>query len=84
VQLIRAGQAAETYCAGLARLSPAVAVTPDTVFRTASVAKMALSLLVFRLQTLGELDVTRIYPPSGARLSATRFSRTRPSRWRRF
>ncbi|HPS81646.1 MAG TPA: serine hydrolase domain-containing protein, partial [Candidatus Limiplasma sp.] len=30
---------------------------PDTVFRTASVAKMACALLVFRLQTLGRLDV---------------------------
>lgn len=33
-------------------------VAPDTVFRTASVAKMVTALLVFRLQTQGRLSVT--------------------------
>ena len=33
-------------------------VTPDTVFRSASLAKLAAALLVFRLQTLGKLDVS--------------------------
>ena len=32
-------------------------VKADTVFRTASVAKMVTALLVFRLQTLGRLNV---------------------------
>ena len=31
--------------------------SPETVFRTASVAKMVTALLVFRLQTLGRLSV---------------------------
>lgn len=32
-------------------------VTPDTLFRTASIAKMVTALLVFRLQTLGKLSI---------------------------
>ena len=32
-------------------------VAPDTVFRTASIAKMATALLVFRLQSMDKLDV---------------------------
>ncbi len=57
VRLIRGGQAAETYCAGYAALHPARPVRPDTVFRTASVAKAVCALLVMRLQTLGKLNV---------------------------
>lgn len=57
VQLIRGGALAEGYCAGQARLSPALAVTPATYFRTASIAKLACALLVMRLQTLSLLDV---------------------------
>ena len=57
IQLIRNGRLAECYSAGNARLTPRLAVTPDTYFRTASVAKMACALLVMRLQTLGKLDV---------------------------
>ena len=58
IQIIRGGVLAECYTAGNARLSPApVPVQPDTLFRTASVAKLAAALLVFRLQTLTLLDV---------------------------
>ena len=32
-------------------------VTAETIFRTASIAKMVTALLVFRLQTLGKLNV---------------------------
>ena len=32
-------------------------ITPHTIFRTASIAKMVTALLVFRLQTLGKLQV---------------------------
>lgn len=57
VQLIRHGQLAESYCVGYATLTPDKPVAPDTVFRTASIAKMACALLVMRLQTLSKLDV---------------------------
>ncbi len=57
VQTIRGGRLAECYYAGNAALDPDVSATPDTLFRTASVAKMACALLVMRLQTLGRLDV---------------------------
>lgn len=57
VQMIRGGKLAETYCAGLATLQPARPVGSGTVFRTASIAKMACALLVMRLQTQGKLDV---------------------------
>lgn len=57
VQIIRNGQPAEAYCAGYASLAPEKPVAPDTVFRTASIAKMACALLVMRLQTQGKLDV---------------------------
>lgn len=57
VQRMKQGALAECYTAGNARLKPDVPVTPDTYFRTASIAKMALSLLVMRMQTLGMLDV---------------------------
>jgi len=57
VQMIRHGQLAECYCTGYATLMPDKPVMTDTVFRTASIAKMACALLVMRLQTLGKLDV---------------------------
>ena len=57
VQLLRDGQLAETYTAGYASLSPRAAVMPETVFRTASIAKLACAMLVMRLQTLGYLQV---------------------------
>ncbi|NLV57300.1 MAG: beta-lactamase family protein [Clostridiales bacterium] len=58
IQRISQGHLAECYTAGLARLSPLpLPVTPDTLFRTASIAKLATALLVFRLQTLGRLEV---------------------------
>ena len=57
VQMIRNGQMAETYTAGYAVLDPARPVRPDTIFRTASVAKAVCALLVMRLQTLGKLRV---------------------------
>ncbi|HPJ02015.1 MAG TPA: serine hydrolase domain-containing protein [Candidatus Limiplasma sp.] len=57
VQMIRGGQAAECYTAGYGSLAPLVPVRPDTVFRTASIAKAVCALLVFRLQTCGKLYV---------------------------
>ena len=57
VQIIRNGKLAETYSVGFATLSPQDAVMPDTVFRTASIAKLVCALLVMRLQTLGRLRV---------------------------
>ena len=58
VQRFEKGALTECCTAGFARLSPEkMTVTPDTVFRTASIAKMVTALLVFRLQTKGLLDV---------------------------
>lgn len=57
VQRIHKGQLTTLYTAGNARLSPKIAVDEQTVFRTASIAKTVTALLVFRLQTLGKLDV---------------------------
>ena len=57
VQRIRNGKLAERYLAGYASLHPSAPVTDDTLFRTASIAKMACALLVMRLQTQGKLDV---------------------------
>ena len=57
VQVLRDGQAAGLYYAGNASLGPRIPVRPDTVFRTASIAKAVCALLVFRLQTLGKLNV---------------------------
>ncbi len=57
VQRIRGGRLAETYTAGYAVLRPMQPVRPDTIFRTASVAKAVCALLVMRLQTLGRLSV---------------------------
>ncbi len=59
VQRLERGNLGECICVGYAALEPVKRpVAPDTVFRTASVAKMVTALLVFRLQTLGRLDVT--------------------------
>ncbi len=58
VQCFRSGSLTECYAAGYASLKNGKQlVTPETVFRTASVAKMVTALLVFRLQTLGKLNV---------------------------
>lgn len=58
VQTVRDGALAECYTLGFARLAPeAVEVTPSTIFRTASIAKLVTAMLVMRLQTLGLLDV---------------------------
>jgi len=57
VQLIRGGKIAECYYAGNASLRPRRPVRPDTVFRTASIAKAVCALLVMRLQTQGKLSV---------------------------
>ena len=65
IQLITDGRLAECYTAGNAAIAPDVSVTPDTFFRTASVAKMACALLVMRLQTLGRLNVSEDISPSG-------------------
>jgi CubicO group peptidase (beta-lactamase class C family) len=58
IQRISQGQLAECYAAGLERLAPSpLPAVPGTLFRTASIAKLATALLVFRLQTLGRLEV---------------------------
>lgn len=58
IQRFENGKLTEGFAVGLARLGEDVrSVTPDTVFRTASVSKMVTALLVFRLQTKGMLDV---------------------------
>ncbi|MCI6378671.1 MAG: beta-lactamase family protein [Clostridiales bacterium] len=58
IQRFENGRLTECITAGYAALEPEKRpVTPDTVFRTASIAKMASALLVFRLQTLGRLHV---------------------------
>jgi len=57
VQALRGGKPAETYTAGYAVLDPVKSVTPDTVFRTASIAKAVCALLVMRLQTQGKLSM---------------------------
>ena len=56
IQTIHEGKLSESYVAGNARLSPrCIPAQKNTFFRTASVAKLAAALLVFRLQTLGRL-----------------------------
>lgn len=58
VQRFENGRLTDVCTAGYAALEPARReVTPQTVFRTASIAKMASAMLVFRLQTLGRLSV---------------------------
>ena len=58
IQRFEKGRLADCHAVGCAALGKAKRpVAPDTVFRTASVAKMATALLVFRLQTLGALSV---------------------------
>ncbi len=58
VQRFENGRLTECLTAGYASLGgEKKPVTADTVFRTASIAKMATALLVFRLQSLGVLDV---------------------------
>lgn len=58
IQRFEKGRLTECFTAGSARMEPsAQPVTAETVFRTASIAKMVTALLVFRLQTLGKLNV---------------------------
>lgn len=58
VQRFEKGRLTECFTAGNARMEPDVRpVTAETIFRTASIAKMVTALLVFRLQTLGKLNV---------------------------
>lgn len=55
IQRFEKGSLADSYVVGWA--SEKSKVTEETLFRTASVAKMVTALLVFRLQTLDRLDV---------------------------
>lgn len=58
VQRFEKGRLTDCHCVGYAKLKDErLPVTPDTVFRTASIAKMVTALLVFRLQTQGKLHV---------------------------
>lgn len=58
VQCFKKGELTKQYIMGYARLDgDEVPVTASTIFRTASIAKMVNALLVFRLQTLGKLNV---------------------------
>lgn len=58
IQRLEKGQLADCHAIGYARLGDAKRpVEPGTIFRTASIAKMVTALLVFRLQTLGRLNV---------------------------
>ena len=59
VQLLNNGRPGACYTAGYAKLEPVPApVQRNTLFRTASITKLAVALLVFRLQTLGMVDVS--------------------------
>lgn len=58
IQRFSKGKPEACYIAGNAALEPqARPVEEETVFRTASVAKMVSALLVFRLQTLNRLSI---------------------------
>ena len=58
IQRFEKGRLNECFTAGNARMEPDTQpVTAETVFRTASIAKMVTALLVFRLQTLDKLNV---------------------------
>lgn len=58
IQRFENGRLTECHAMGYARLKDErIPVTPQTVFRTASIAKMVTALLVFRLQTEGRLNV---------------------------
>ena len=58
IQRFEKGRPTECFTAGNACMEPDIQpVTAETIFRTASIAKMVTALLVFRLQTLGKLNV---------------------------
>lgn len=58
IQRFEKGRLTDCHAVGYAGLQgERIPVTPQTIFRTASVAKMATALLVFRMQTLGRLNV---------------------------
>ena len=58
IQRFQKGKLADCHAVGYARLGgEKKPVTQNTVFRTASIAKMVSALLVFRLQTKGKLNI---------------------------
>lgn len=58
IQRFKKGKLMDCHAVGYAGLGEENrAVKADTVFRTASIAKMVTALLVFRLQTIGRLNV---------------------------
>jgi len=58
IQRFEAGRLTDCLTAGYASLDgERRPVAADTIFRTASIAKMATALLVFRLQSMDKLDV---------------------------
>ncbi|NQZ42670.1 MAG: beta-lactamase family protein [Flavobacteriaceae bacterium] len=57
VGVIKDGEVAFAYCAGLANLSHQIAVTPDTRFNIASTAKQFTALMVLDLALKGNLDL---------------------------
>ncbi|MEG1891959.1 MAG: serine hydrolase domain-containing protein [Clostridia bacterium] len=58
VQTFQHGEPTACYTVGNARMEPQpLSVDENTLFRTASIAKMANALLVFRMQTLGKLSI---------------------------
>ncbi|MBE5802330.1 MAG: beta-lactamase family protein [Clostridiales bacterium] len=57
IQCFEKGRLTTQLTAGYASLEGKRPVEADTVFRTASIAKMVSALLVFRLQSMGALDV---------------------------
>ena len=57
VQQFEKGKLTESRTIGFANAEEKCPVEEDTIFRTASVAKMVMALLVFRLQTRGLLSV---------------------------
>lgn len=58
IQRFEKGKMMDCHAVGYAKLNGEKrSVGTDTIFRTASIAKMVTALLVFRLQTLGRLNV---------------------------
>jgi len=58
IQRFENGKLTDCHAVGYAKLGDTkTPVTPQTIFRTASVAKMVTALLVFRLQTRGKISI---------------------------
>ncbi|MBP3655823.1 MAG: serine hydrolase [Clostridia bacterium] len=55
--LVRQDSPDETICSGFARLSPRIPVTERTCFRTASVSKLVMSLVIMHLVEIGWLNL---------------------------